>query len=344
MEIFKDITETIGRTPIVMIEKNLFAKLECFNPGGMKDRPALFMIKEAEKRGDLKPGMIIVESSSGTFARGLAEVAKAKGYTLIIVTDTRMDKMTRNILRAFDVKLEIVIKRLENGGWQQARLNKLYEILKKNNKNAFWPKQYDNIDNPRAYYHSLALELLEQIDGKIDILVAACGSGGSISGSAYTLKQYIPTIQIVAVDSVGSVIFGQPDLPRLMSGMGMSIIPKNLNFNLIDEVHWVSDGEAFYMSRLLAKTTGIFAGGSSGAVYLVAKWLANKYPDKKVVCIFPDRGERYWETIYSDEWLKKNGVYNIKPASEPIEITSKKEVATQWSRCKDPKVFRNNGG
>ena len=344
MEYAKNILGTIGNTNIIRLEPNLFAKLEGENPGGMKDRPALFMIEKAEKEGILKPGIKIIESSSGTFALGLARVAIIKGYELIIVTDTRMSKMTYNYLNALGVKIEIVKKRYKKGGWQKARLHKLHKLLDKNKEFAFWPKQYDNPDNAKAYFKTLALELLNQLDYKIDFFIASVGSGGSISGTAYTLKKLIPSIQIVAVDSVGSVIFGQPDHPRLMSGMGMSIVPKNLNYNLIDEVHWVSDGEAFYMSRLLAKTTGIFAGGSSGAVYLVAKWLADKYPNKKVVCIFPDRGERYWETIYSDEWLKKNGVYNIKPASEPNEITSKREVATQWSRCTDPKVLKNRGG
>lgn len=314
----------------------LWAKLECALPGAMKDRVALAIIERAEVAGVLRPGDLIVESSSGTMAEGLARVGALKGYRVIIVTDPRIDELTRAKLLALGAELEIVDSYHDNGGWQVSRLERLRDVMALH-PGAFWPRQYDSLDNAGAYEARLAGELVDELGTGISALVAAVGSGGSICGTARQLRRQLPGLRVVAVDAVGSALFHQPDCKRLQSGHGNSIVPGNLDYRLIDEVHWVADGEAFDACRELARREGIFAGGSSGAAYLVASWVAAELlAGQDVVVLLPDRGDRYASTVYSDAYLEQHGLAAVEAASTPETVRYGVDLARRWSRAELP--------
>lgn len=328
---------TVARLPIRTGAPGaaLWGQLELGLPGGMKDRVALRMIEDAEARGELCPGGVVVESSSGTMAEGLARVAAAKGYRVVIVSDPRLDGMSRSKLRALGAELEIVDTFDASGGWQTARLRRLREVLARV-PGAVWTRQYDSPSNPNAYTE-VARALAEALPGRIAAVVGAVGSGGSLCGTARTLRPLMPGLRVVAVDAVGSALFHQPDRKRLQSGHGNSIVPGNLDYRLIDEVHWVGDGEAFNACRELARRTGVFAGGSSGAAWLVASWVASRRPpDEHVVVLLPDRGDRYHASIYSGEYLAEHGLADAVAGPEPREIRYAVDVAEGWCRAPLP--------
>lgn len=299
-------------------------------PGAIKDRVALRMVEDAEAAGALRPGGIIVESSSGTMAEGLARVGGVRGYRVIIVTDPRIDPMTMAKLRALGACLEIVDTYHESGGWQLARLERLRQVIERNPQ-AVWVRQYDSASNAGAY-EQLATELYESCGDSLAAVVGAVGSGGSLCGTSRALRTKLPGVRIVAVDAVGSALFHQKDCQRLQSGHGNSIIPGNLDYSAIDEVHWISDGEGFAACRELARREGIFAGGSSGAVYIVGSWLAGQIgEDRDVVLIMPDRGDRYFETIYNDQFIRDHGLEGVEAAAAPVRIRYGVEQAESWS-------------
>jgi cysteine synthase A len=298
----------------------------------MKDRVALQMIEDAEAAGRLRPGAVIVESSSGTLAEGLARVAALKGYRLIIVSDPRLDAMTRAKLQAMGATLEIVDRYDAAGGWQTSRLERVREVLHRN-PGAFWTRQYDTDSNPGAY-KSVAAALIESLGPRIGAVVGPVGSGGSLCGLARCLRARLPRLRTIAVDAVGSVLFNQPNRTRLQSGHGNSLVPGNLDYAAIDQVHWVADGEAFLACRELAANAGIFAGGSSGAAYLVASWVASASVDGPVVVLLPDRGDRYHSTVYDASFLDAHHLVDVVPAAEPRRIRYGADVAERWS-CAD---------
>jgi S-sulfo-L-cysteine synthase (3-phospho-L-serine-dependent) len=303
----------------------------------MKDRVALAMIERAEASGALKPGNLIVESSSGTMAEGLARVGALKGYRVVIVTDPRIDGLTRAKLESLGAVLEVVEVYHPSGGWQQSRLERLRQVMAAN-PGAFWTRQYDSPDNAGAYESSLAGELLAALDGGLAALVGTVGSGGSLCGSARALRRELPDLRVIGVDAVGSALFHQPDRKRLQSGHGNSIVPGNIDYSVIDEVHWVSDAEAFNGCRELTRREGIFGGGSSGAAYVVASWVAEQVEkDRNVVVILPDRGDRYFESIYSDRYFEEHGLTGRDAAANPETIRYGIDVAERWSRAELPR-------
>ncbi|WP_405099445.1 cysteine synthase family protein [Oceanobacillus sp. FSL H7-0719] len=341
--------DTIGKTSLIKLKlqeesrASVFAKLEMHNPFGMKDRVAKNMIMEAKKRGELKDGAPIVESSSGTLAMGITLVGTYLGHEVNIVTDPRIDRLTYTKLKALGAKVHIVSEMGQNGGWQQARLDYVYKMIEKN-PNIYWPRQYENRQNPLAY-ESLAADLIHEL-GKVDILVGSVGSGGSLCGAAAALKTYDPHLKVVAVDAVGSTIFHQTDQPaRLQGGLGNSLHPPNVDYSLIDEVHWLNDQEAFSWTWKLARHEKVFAGNSSGSVYAVANWISTVENSNTVIaCIFPDRGDRYANTIYSEDFLNK---YNIDTACLNYNPSHIKEIedVDMWSyidfmkgKCLDGKI------
>lgn len=333
------VLELMRNTPLVRIHgrersparARLWAKLELAMPGQMKDRVALQAVEDAERAGLLAPGGLIVESSSGTLAEGLARVGVLKGYRVVIITDPRLDESSLNKLRALGAEVEVVGHYHPSGGWQQSRLERLREILAAN-PTAFWPRQYETPSNPGAYREQMVGELLGALDGRVDALVATVGSGGSLCGTASMLRKRSPGVRIIAVDAVGSVQFHQPNRPRLQSGHSNSIVAANIDHAVIDEVHWLSDGEVFNACRELARREGIYAGGSSGAAYVVASWVASELaPDCNVVALFPDRGDRYGTTIYSDGFLEQHGLIGIEAGAAPRPIRYGVDVAESWS-------------
>lgn len=328
-----DILDAIGGTPLVRLHLDdshracLYAKLELLNPFGMKDRVAKRSILEARRSGALAPSAPIIESSSGTMALGVALVGRALGHDVHIVTDPRIDPVTRAKLAALGCHLHVV-ERMTDTGWQGARLELLHKLLARFPE-AFWPRQYDNPDNPRAYC-DLAQELVRDL-GRIDILVGAVGSGGSLCGTARALLASSPGLRTVAVDAVGSVIFGQPDRPgRLQGGLGNSLVPANVDLTVIDEVHWLNDSEAFSATLDLAREQQIFAGSSSGSVYAVACHLARTAAaGAHIVAIFPDRGDRYFSTVYDQDFRASRGLSVASP-EEPRPVRPETAVES-WS-------------
>jgi cysteine synthase/biotin carboxylase len=334
--LFDNISDAIGHTPVVRLrlpavpDVEVYAKLELQNLFGMKDRVARNIVLSAKRTGALMEGAPIVESSSGTMALGIALVGRALGHNVHIVTDPRIDPVTLAKLSSLGCQVHVV-KAMTSHGWQSARLERLEQLMT-DLPGAFWPKQYSNPDNPGAY-RALAQEILADL-GQVDVLVGAVGSGGSLCGSARALREIWPELRVVGVDCVGSALFGQPDQPkRLQSGLGNSLLPKNLDRRLIREVHWLNDHEAFSAARALAAEQQIFAGNTSGSVYRVLCELATRAePGTRMVGIFPDRGDRYADTVYSDEYWKANDLSVMPLSHESVEVYYG-TVATTWSRA-----------
>ncbi|AGS67144.1 pyridoxal-phosphate dependent enzyme [Streptomyces collinus] len=333
--LFDTLTDAIGRTPLVRLRLGaergveVYAKLELQNLFAMKDRVARNILLEARALGTLRPGAPVVESSSGTMALGVALVGRSLGHEVHIVTDPRIDPVTLAKLRALGCRVHVV-EAMTSHGWQSARLERLAELMAEL-PGAFWPQQYTNPDNPGAY-RGLARELLDSL-GHIDTLVGAVGSGGSLCGTGRVLRETLPDVRVVGVDCVGSALFGQPDVPqRLQSGLGNSLLPKNLDRLLVDEVHWLNDHEAFAATRDLAREQQIFGGNTSGSVYRVLGDLARRAePGSRIVGILPDRGDRYADTVYSDDHWEEHALHTLPAADRPAVVTAGTAVTT-WSR------------
>lgn len=333
--LFDTMADVIGRTPLVRLRLGedrgvaVYAKLELQNPFAMKDRVARNILLEARRLGTLQPGAPVIESSSGTMALGVALVGRSLGHEVHIVTDPRIDPVTLAKLRALDCRVHVVLA-MTSHGWQSARLERLAELMEEL-PGAFWPQQYTNPDNPGAY-RDLAGELLTDL-GPFDTLVGAVGSGGSLCGTARALRESLPALHVVGVDCVGSSLFGQPDVPqRLQSGLGNSLLPANLDRSLIDEVHWLNDHEAFAATWDLAREQQIFGGNTSGSVYRVLGDLASRAePGARIVGIMPDRGDRYADTVYSDEHWDAHRLREIPVAAGPAPVGAG-QTALSWSR------------
>ncbi|GHF69391.1 cystathionine beta-synthase [Streptomyces mashuensis] len=294
----------------------------------MKLLPARFMIDRAEDRGALGTGTTIIETSSGTFALGLAMVARLRGYQLKIVGDPAIDRNLRMRLRGLGADVEIVERAGAQGGYQQARLDRVAELCEQI-PDHFVPGQYDNKDNPTAY--GRVAELVGDALGHVDCLVGPVGSGGSTGGLASFLRLANPGLHLVGVDTHGSVIFGMEDRPRLVRGLGNSLLPANVRHDAYDEVHWVNAAETFRATRDLHERKALFMGATSGAAHLVAQWWAARNPGAKVVVMLPDEGNRYQETVYSEEWLHANGVLADRVPDAPHREDHPRSAGPDWS-------------
>ncbi|WP_061289706.1 PLP-dependent cysteine synthase family protein [Herbidospora cretacea] len=321
----------VGGTPVCLVGEPFapfWAKLEGANPGGLKDRAALHIVERARARGELAPGAMIVESTSGTFGLGLALAGIVHGHPVTVVTDPGMEALVHRLLAAYGVRVETVTAPHPAGGWQRARLDRVAALLAEH-PGAYCPRQYDNPDNVDAYA-GLAAELVGQV-GRVDVLVCSVGTGGHSAGITKALPR---PVSLVGVDSVGSTIFGQPSRPRLMRGLGSSIHPHNVAHEAFDEVHWVAPHEAVWACRTLAATHFTTGGWSVGAVTVVASWLARTTPaGTRVVAVFPDGPARYHATIYDDGFCAEHGLLDRPPADEPDEIKSADEAeVVRWTR------------
>ncbi|PZS25990.1 MAG: pyridoxal-5'-phosphate-dependent protein subunit beta [Pseudonocardiales bacterium] len=337
----------VGSTPVLWIDRPLnsegrgfWAKLEGHNPGGMKDRAALHMVQCARKRGDLPPGGMIVESTSGTLGLGLALAGITYGHPVTLVTDPGLEPIMHRLLVAYGARVEVVDSPHPTGGWQEVRRQRVGELLAEY-PGSFGPDQYHNPDNV-AGYEPLALELVAQL-GRVDVLVCSVGTGGHSAGVSRALREFFPHLRLVGVDTVGSTIFGQPARTRLMRGLGSSIHPRNIDYPAFDEVHWVAPGEAVRAARLLAAAQYASGGWSVGAVALVAGWLARtEEPDARIAAVFPDGPQRYFDTVFNDDYCHRHGLLTAQLPTEPDEIAhpSEREV-TRWTRCRcvpDPMI------
>ncbi|MEU9154936.1 PLP-dependent cysteine synthase family protein [Streptomyces sp. NPDC048417] len=331
--------QLVGNTPVLWIDapfappgRGFYAKLEGANPGGIKDRPGRHMVREARRRGELAPGAPIVESSSGTLGLGLALAGLTHGHPVTVVTDPGMEPSMVRLLTALGAHVEQAARPHPEGGWQQTRRERVAALLART-PGAYCPDQYHNPDNVAAY-RPLAAELLAQL-GRIDVLVAAVGTGGHSAGVSTALRTALPALRLIGVDSVGSTIFGQPAAPRLMRGLGSSIHPANVDYDAFAEVHWVAPAEAVWACRQLARRHYASGGWSVGAVALVAGWAARTSPPgTRIAAVFPDGPHRYLETVYNDAWCREHNLLGQQPPPEPDEITAPDEhMVTGWTHC-----------
>lgn len=294
----------------------------------MKAIPAGYCVRRAVETGLVRDRTMVMETSSGSMALGLAIACKRWRVPLTIVSDYSCDAVLRMRLEDLSATIELVSQPAPVGGYQAARLARLEEIRARI-PDHWWLNQYDNPNNAEAYCE-FAAQLREQL-GRVDCLVGSVGSGGSMSGASRCLKTMFSGLQVVGVDTFHSVLFGQPDGPRELRGLGNSILPMNLDHSLFDEVHWVSAAEAYSATRILHRATGLFRGGTSGAVWMVANHWAAMHPQKTVVCIFPDGGSRYLTTIYDDGYLKMKNLWVDELPSRPRPVQSPASAGPSWS-------------
>lgn len=337
MKYYRSIIETIGNTPLVKlnkvtegIEATILAKVEYFNPGNsMKDRMALKMVEDAEAAGILKPGGTIIEGTSGNTGMGLALAAVSKGYRCIFTMADKQSQEKIDILRA--VGAEVIVCPT-NVAPEDPR--SYYAVAKKLNEdipNSFYPNQYDNPSNKLAHYETTGPEIWEQTEGKITHYAAGVGTGGSMCGVAQFLKEQNPDVVSVGIDTYGSVFkkfketgtFDEKEIyPYLTEGIGEDILPKNVDFSVIDTFVKVTDKDGAIMTRRLAREEGMFVGWSCGSAVFGALEYAreNLTKDDVMVIILPDHGTRYLGKIYNDNWMKDHGFVEEREFATALDI------------------------
>ena len=346
MKYAKNILETIGNTPLVKlntiiedVEALVLAKVETFNPGNsVKDRMALKMIEDAETDGRLKPGGTIVEGTSGNTGMGLALVAIVKGYKLICVISDKQSKEKMDILRAVGAEVVVCPTNVEP---EDSR--SYYSVSKRlatETPNSWYVNQYDNPSNAIAHYEQTAPEIWEQTEGKITHFVVGVGTGGTVSGVGKYLKEKNPNIKVWGVDTYGSVfkkyhetgIFDENEIyPYITEGIGEDILPKNVDFDIIDGFTKVTDKDAAVYTRKLAKEEGIFVGNSAGSAIKGLLQLKHEFTkDDVVVVLFHDHGSRYVGKMFNDDWMRERGFLEEKVtvASDLIKNHIKKPLIT----------------
>ncbi len=324
--VYDNILETIGNTPMIKLNAiaadlpcTVLAKVEYFNPGhSVKDRMALKMIENAEAEGKLKPGGTIIECTSGNTGMGLALAAIVKGYKLICTLSDKQSKEKMDILRALGAEVHVCPTNVS-----PEHPDSYYSVATRLNKkipNSFYPYQYDNPGNAQAHYESTAPEVWEQTEGKITHFVVGVGTGGTISGVGKYLKEKNPNIKIWGADTYGSVFkkfheTGEFDESEIYSyiteGIGEDILPKNVNFDVIDHFEKVTDKDGALVTREIAKKEGLFLGNSAGSAFQLIRQMKDELkPDDVVVVLFHDHGSRYVGKIYNDDWMRDRGFLN----------------------------------
>ena len=321
MNYAENILHTIGNTPLVKlnkitseIESLVLAKVESFNPGNsIKDRMAVKMVEDAEKDGRLKPGGTIVEGTSGNTGMGLALAAIVKGYKLICVSTDKQSKEKFDVLKAVGAKVIVCPTNVDAD--DPRSYYSTSKRIAEETPNSWYVNQYDNPSNSKAHYHETGPEIWRQTDGKITHLVVGVGTGGTISGVGKFLKEKNPKIKIWGIDTYGSVfkkfhetgVFDENEIyPYSTEGIGEDILPKNVDFEIIDHFEKVTDKDAAIYTRKLAKEEGIFAGNSCGAAIKGVIQLKDRLKkDDVVVVVLHDSGSRYIGKIYNDDWMKE---------------------------------------
>lgn len=304
-KIYHSLTQLVGNTPLLEVENvektlglkaHVLVKLEYFNPGGsVKDRVALAMIEDAEKRGALKPGGVIIEPTSGNTGIGLAWVASVKGYRIILTMPETMSLERRNLLKALGAEL-VLTPGSEGMKGAIARAKELQQ----EHPSSFIPQQFENPANPEAHTRTTAEEIWRDTDGKVDIFVAGVGTGGTLSGTSRGLKKHNPAIKAYAVEpATSAVLEGNPSGPHKIQGIGAGFVPRNFDASAADQILPIQDNDAIRASRLLAQKEGLLVGISAGATLHAAIELAKKPENegKTIVALLPDTGERYLSTV-----------------------------------------------
>ncbi|MDX1478732.1 MAG: pyridoxal-phosphate dependent enzyme [Saprospiraceae bacterium] len=339
MDYRRNILETIGKTPLIKLNKCVeevpalvLAKVETFNPGhSIKDRMALKMIEDAVERGDLKPGGTIIECTSGNTGMGLAIAAAVFGYKCIFTTNDKQSKEKIDMLKAHGA--EVIVCPTNVGPDDPRSYYSVAERLSKQIPNSYWCNQYDNLSNTAAHYASTGPEIWKQTDGKVSHLVVGVGTGGTVSGTAKYLKEQNPDIKVWGIDTYGSVFkkyhetgeFDENEIyPYITEGIGEDILPKNVDFSLIDHFEKVSDKDGAVAARRLAREEGLLLGYSAGSALAGLLQLRDRLTsDDVVVIIFHDHGSRYVGKIYNDDWMRERGFLDTELTVKDI-IRSKR--------------------
>lgn len=320
---YNNILETIGNTPLVKLNKivkdipaTVLAKIETTNPGNsIKDRMALKMIEDAEKSGKLKPGGTIIEGTSGNTGMGLAMAAVIKGYKCIFTTTDKQSKEKVDALRAFGA--EVIVCPTNVDPEDPRSYYSVSSRLERETPNSWKANQYDNLSNSAAHYEQTGPEIWAQTEGKITHLVVGVGTGGTISGTGRYLKEQNPAIQVLGIDTYGSVfkkyketgIFDKNEVyPYITEGIGEDFLPENVDFDVIDYFEKVTDKDAALMTREIARKEGIFAGNSAGSAVAGLLQMKDRFKaGDVVVVIFHDHGSRYMGKMYNEDWLRERG-------------------------------------
>lgn len=335
---YNSVLDLIGNTPLIKLNKvsadltgNFYAKVEAFNPGhSTKDRIALYIIEEAEKRGILKPGDTIIETTSGNTGFSLAMVSIIKGYDCILAVSSKSSKDKIDMLRSMGAKVYVCPAHVSAD--DERSYYNVAKRLHEETKGSVYINQYFNDLNIDAHYKTTGPEIWEQTGGKITHLVACSGTGGTISGTARFLKEKNPNIKVLGVDAFGSVLkkyhetkeFDNAEIyPYRIEGLGKNLIPTATDFDIIDKFIKVSDEESAHTARELAKKEGLFVGYTSGAAFQAVKQYAEEGEfdaNSKVVIIFPDHGSRYMSKVFSDEWMNEQGFFDSVNQEEALKI------------------------
>ncbi|WP_411135238.1 2,3-diaminopropionate biosynthesis protein SbnA [Streptomyces sp. C10] len=309
----ESVFDCVGNTPVVALRRlfpepgvEVLAKLELMNPGGsMKDRSARHIIETGLAEGSIRPGATVVESSSGNFGIALAMAARIYGLRFICVVDPKTTTANLALLRQLGATVEMVSEPDEAGGYLHTRIRRVKEVVAEV-PGAIWVNQYANDRNWEAFYHGTGAELVEQLVRPPSYLFAPVSTTGSILGVSRRLREHFPGLRVIAVDAVGSVIFGSAPARREIPGIGSSRVPELFRPDEIDDVVHVDDVEAAESCRDLLSAEGIFAGGSSGAVLAaIRRTLPRLTSPGRVLAILPDRGDRYLDLVYDDDWLER---------------------------------------
>jgi cystathionine beta-synthase len=330
MQVFQNILETIGNTPLVRLNNitrdlpcEVYAKIETFNPGNsIKDRMALKMIEDAEKNGLLKPGGTIIEGTSGNTGMGLAIAAVLKGYKCVFTTTDKQSKEKIDALKAFGA--DVIVCPTDVEPEDPRSYYSVSTRLAKETPNAWKPNQYDNLSNTAANYEQTGPEIWNQTDGRVTHLVVGVGTGGTISGTGKYLKERNPNVKVFGIDTYGSVfkkyketgIFDNNEIyPYITEGIGEDFLPANVDFDVIDLFEKVTDKDAAIYTRRIAREEGVFAGNSAGSAMAGLMQLKKHYKKGDVVVvIFHDHGTRYLGKMYNDDWMRDRGF--MEPAAK----------------------------
>ena len=334
MSYYENALGAVGHTPLVRLNRVIgdarclvLAKVEYMNPGGsVKDRPAVAMIEDAERRGILKPGSTIIEATSGNTGTGLAMAAAIRGYRCILVMPDKMSNEKIALLRAYGAEVVVTPTNVPNDSPESyyGVANRLTAEI----PGAIQPDQWHNAMNPGAHYITTGPEIWEQTGGRITHFVSGMGTGGTISGTARFLKEKNPNIVVVGADPEGSIYSGDTPKSYKVEGIGMSYLPQTVDMRVIDKILRITDKESFLMARRITREEGLLVGGSSGTAVAAAVRVAQDLPAEAVlVVVMPDSGRGYMSKIFNDEWMHANGF---------LEDERRKETVGDVLRTKQP--------
>ncbi|MBV9823616.1 MAG: pyridoxal-phosphate dependent enzyme [Actinobacteria bacterium] len=323
----EEATQALQLPRLIRLTPNLYAASFVL----MKMIPARYILRKALADGLLEPGTVIVETTSGTFGLALAMQGVHLDRQVVLVSDPVIDERLYRRLTDLGARVERVSAEAGNieGGFQTARMNLLREIQAAEPA-SFCPEQYSNPDIRHSY--AVVAELLLECLGQVDCVVGPVGSGGSMCGTVGNLRSVLPDCRAIAVDTHGSVLFGPADARRELRGMGMSVLPANLDHRIFDEVHWCAPAAAYAATRELHRRHALFAGPTGGSAYLAARWWAAAHPESLTVVMLPDEGYRYQDTVYDDAWLRAAGHLDSVVPDEPVAVADPRNPQGLWAR------------